>query len=229
MEVSKTWWKKIPLLRSVIRFWDDNQFKRNWRKRNRHNETKVNRWFPEGVVSVGKGTYGTLHVQSLYKTDKEKLEIGNYVSIAPNVTFFLGVNHQLTTYSTYPFYTKLIKRDAKDALSKGTVKVEDEVWIGTGAMIFSGVTIGKGAVIAAGSIVTKDVPPYAIVAGNPAKLIRYRFSQEIIDEFLKVNLAEVNLSWLKENIESMYTSINSLEDAKNFVNKILKAQQAHGR
>lgn len=208
---------KIPVLRAIVRIIERRKFEKNWRRRNPHNETKVgSRFFPMEIVTVGKGTYGSITVQSLYVTPDERLTIGNYVSIAPDVTFMLGVNHQLNTVTTFPFYSKLIQRSPIDALSKGPIVIEDEVWIGTGAMIFSGVTIGKGAVIAASSVVTKNVEPYAIVGGNPAKLIRYRFTEEVIQILKPIHLADFPLIWIKENIDSFYKKIESLDDATQF-------------
>lgn len=205
---------KIPILRVLARALQKRNFEREWRRRNPHNETKIgDRQFPMEVVTVGSGSYGTIVIQSLYVTANEKIDIGNFVSIAPNVTFLLGVNHQLSTATTFPFYSKLIKRSSIDAISKGPIVVEDEVWIGTGAMIFSGVRIGKGAVIAAGSIVTKDVPPYAIVGGNPAKLIRYRFSEEIIKILMPICFVDFSADWIKKNIDIIYKKIETVEDA----------------
>lgn len=205
---------KIPMLREFVRILKRRAFEKDWRKRNAHNESKVgDRFFPLEVVTVGKGTYGTITVQSLYVTPNEKLTIGNYVSIAPNVTFLLGVNHQIDTVTTFPFYSKLVERSAKDALTKGPVVIEDEVWIGTGAMIFSGVRIGKGAIIAAGALVTKDVPPYAIVGGNPAKLIRYRFDREIIEILNPIHFVNFSEDWLQKNIDIIYKKIETKEDA----------------
>src|SRR6185369_14218437 len=83
----------------------------------------------------------------------------------------------------------------------------------SGVMILSGVTIGKGAIIAAGSIVTKNVPAYAIVGGNPAKLIRYRFSEEIIKILHPIHFANFSEEWMKKNIEIIYKKIRTVEDA----------------
>jgi len=117
---------KIPILRSLLRALEKRSFEKRWRKRNPHNETKVKGMeFPVEIVSVGKGTYGTITIQSLYVTPDEKLIIGNYVSIAPQVTFMLGVNHQINTATTFPFHSKLIKRSPIDAISKGPIIVED--------------------------------------------------------------------------------------------------------
>lgn len=202
------------MLRVLVRFFERRSFEKQWRSKNLHNETKVgDRYFPMEVVQVGKGTYGTITVQSLYVTEKEKLVIGNYVSIAPDVTFFLGVNHQINTATTFPFYSKLIKRSPVDAISNGPVVIEDEVWIGTGAHIFSGVRIGKGAIIAAGSMVTKDVAPYAIVGGNPAKLIRFRFTDEVIDILKPICFVNFSEAWIRKNIDIIYKKIETMEDA----------------
>lgn len=205
---------KIPLLRQLIRIFERRNFEKRWRKRNLHNETKVGvRFFPMEVAQVGKGTYGTITIQSLYVTPDEKLLIGNYVSIAPDVIFFLGVNHQINTATTFPFYSKLIQRAPIDAISNGPIVIEDEVWIGTGARIFSGVRISKGAIIGAGSIVAKDVPPYAIVGGNPAKLIRYRFQEDIINILKPIYFVNFSGEWIKKNIDVIYRKIETVEDA----------------
>ncbi len=205
---------KIPVLRSFLRASKKLKFDKEWRRRNAHNETIIGtRQFPMEVVSVGKGSYGIITVQSLYVTPEEKLVIGNYVSIAPEVTFFLGVNHQTETLTTFPFYSKLLARSPVDARSKGPIIVEDEVWIGTDAKIFSGVRISKGAIIAAGAIVTRDVPAYGIVGGNPAKIIRYRFSEEIIRILLPICMINFPESWIRDNIETIYKKIETTEDA----------------
>ncbi len=205
---------KIPVIRQLIREKEKLDFAKEWRKRNSHNLTRVgSRFFPMEVVNIGKGSYGDITIQSLYVTPDEKLTIGNYVSIAPEVQFMLGVNHQTETASTYPFYSMLIERSSIDALSNGQIIVEDEVWIGTGAKILSGVCIGKGAIVAAGSIVTKNVEPYAIVGGCPAKFIKFRFSEEIINILKPIYFANFSEKWIKENIKMLYKKIETIEDA----------------
>ena len=103
-------------------------------------------------------SYGLLNILS-YSPSNERLQIGNYVSIAPNVLFILGGNHQINTITNFPLYSLLISPNPIDSESKGLIVIEDEVWIGANATILSGVRIAKGAIIAAGSVVTKDVPP----------------------------------------------------------------------
>ncbi len=205
---------KIPVLRSLIRAKEKLNFHNEWRRRNPHNTTIIgSRFFPMEVVTVGKGTYGDITIQSLYVTPDEKLIIGNYVSIAPDVLFLMGVNHQTETITTYPFYSMLLERSPIDALTKGQIIIEDEVWIATGAKILSGVRIGKGAIIAAGSIVTKDVPPYAIVGGSPAKLIRFRFSKDIINVLMPIYFINFSENWIRDNIKAIYRKIETIEDA----------------
>lgn len=223
-----SFFKKIPILRSILRINEKNQFAKNWRKQNPHNLTEVgDRIFPLSSVVVGKGSYGMLHIQSLFEQENEKLRIGNFVSIAPGVQFLLGVNHQTQTITTYPIYSRLVEPSNRDALINGEIIIEDEVWIGTNSIIMSNVRIGKGAIIAAGAVVTKDVPPYAIVGGVPAKVIKYKFTPEIIEIIKDVNLIDYSETFLKENIELFYKKISIKEDALNIVAEI-KRQSANG-
>ncbi|MFT8808065.1 CatB-related O-acetyltransferase [Gluconobacter sp.] len=130
---------------------------------------------------IGAHTYG---VPTVLEPDEAGLVIGDYCSIGPEVTIILG-NHRADLVSTYPFRTlshfwPSAAEGQEDHSSKGDVIIGNDVWIGAHATIMSGVTIGDGAVIAAQALVTKPVPPYAIVGGNPAKVIRYRFSDSVI-------------------------------------------------
>ncbi len=108
------------------------------------------------------------------------IKIGRFSSIAQNVTI-QQFNHNMKLPSTYAMQFHFFTHNFKDdVVSKGDVILEEDVWIGSNVVILSGVKIGRGAIVAAGSIVTKDVPPYTIVAGVPAKVIKKRFSIQII-------------------------------------------------
>jgi acetyltransferase-like isoleucine patch superfamily enzyme len=163
-------------------------------------------------------SYGVINV-NFFLNPNEKLQIGNFVSIGADVLFILGGNHQTTTILTYPLYSKLIKLSPEqDALTKGPIIIEDEVWIGTRAVILSGVRIGKGAIIAAGSVVTKNVPPYTIFGGNPARLIKNRFSKEIRDALHNFSILDYDESKIIENINEFYQPLDiiQIEKLKNF-------------
>ena len=197
-------YKKI---KNCIEFY---MFKRKFRKLNKHNYVYPKNIFPIDKVIVGKYSYGPLTVYS-WGAENKMLKIGNLVSIAEGVKFILGGNHYYTTISTYPFKVKFLG-EAREAYSKGPIIVEDDddVWIGMDSIILSNVVIGKGAVIAAGSIVTKNVPPYAIVAGNPAKIIKYRFNRELIEKLFSIDLLDLlTESFIKENIDLLYTPLNN--------------------
>ena len=94
-----------------------------------------------------------------------------------------------------------------DATSKGDIVLEDDVWIGCNAVILSGVHIGQGAVVAAGAVVTKDIPAYAVVAGNPAHIIKYRFDKEYIDELLKIDFSKIDKNIVKYNEKLFFDEV----------------------
>ncbi|WGS63892.1 CatB-related O-acetyltransferase [Marinitoga aeolica] len=182
-------------------------FKKKWREKNKHNETSPVNLFPIEIVKVGNYSYGPLEVHS-WGANNERLEIGNFVSIASGVKFILGGNHTIDTFSTYPFKVKFLG-EKREAWSKGPIVVEDDVWIGMDSMILSGVKIGKGAIIAARSVISKDVPPYAIVAGNPARVIKFRFKKELIEKLLKIDIEEIlTQNFIKNNIDILYNKLD---------------------
>ena len=113
----------------------------------------------------------------------------------------------MNTISTYPFKEKNFGA-VNEALSKGDIIIGDDVWFGTNALICSGVKIGQGAVIAAGAVVTKDVEPYAIVGGNPAKLIKYRFSEPLRKRLCNIDLVKLYDKFTKEDIDLIYSDLN---------------------
>lgn len=125
-------------------------------------------------IKIGKGVYMNNNVKFL-NTPDAGITIGDDVIIAPDVTFVVAS-------LDYRDWQKPLK-DGKRTYKGITVK--DDVWIGTNATILPGVTIGKGAIVGAGAVVTKDVPPYAIVGGVPAKVIKYRFPEEILQHVRK--------------------------------------------
>lgn len=189
-------------LKRYIKF---TALQRAWRKKNAHNTTKMENIFDINCVEVGRGTYGGIFV--LNHNVGNKLSIGSYCSIAPGVAFVLNSDHNLKTVSTFPFKVKILKNEMFEAVSKGNILVGDDVWIGLNAIVLSGVHIGQGAVIAAGAVVTKDVPPYAIVAGNPARIIKKRFSEEIILKLLTLDYGKIDAQNIKRNIEYLYNEI----------------------
>ena len=129
------------------------------------------------------------HVTHLYEWNGDKLIIGRFCQIAAGVEFVMnGANHQMNAVTTFPFYTlegwDMEPPAATDMPLKGDTVIGNDVWIGQNAVILPGVHIGDGAIIGANSIVGSDVEPYTIVAGNPAKVVRKRFNDELIDLLL---------------------------------------------
>ena len=193
------------MLNRILFFFQKIKIRRDWKKNNKKNKTTLgiitNRAYinfvKNGGIVVGKNTYGRLNV-NYTGAKEEKLIIGANCSIAGSSNFLLGGEHDYSKITMYPYSYRIfgMKNDVK---TKGPIIVEDEVWIK------SGVHIGKGAIIATGAVVTKDVPPYAIVGGVPAQIIKYRFSEEIINKIIDVNLSELNIP--KEAIGLLDTSL----------------------
>lgn len=186
------------------------RLKRAWRKKNPHNTTVLKEPFNIDAVEVGNHTYGALRV--LLDDEHSRLKIGNFCSIAPDVIFIPGSEHTVDTISTFPFKVKCLQSQAHEAFSKGDIIVEDDVWIGCRATILSGVHIGQGAVVAAGAVVTKDVPPYAIVGGVPAKVIKYRFDNKMIDKLLKVDFSKLTREMCEKHISELYQQLTPYSD-----------------
>jgi acetyltransferase-like isoleucine patch superfamily enzyme len=140
-------------------------------------------------VTVGMHSHSNLRPGTfLHCTAQSPVEIGAFCSIAPEVLFVCHADHPTETASTFGIQDRIVKtRTIYEYLrTKGPIVVGNDVWVGTRAIVLSGVRIGDGAIVAAGSVVTKDVPPYAIVAGNPARLIRYRFSEETVAAMCRI-------------------------------------------
>jgi virginiamycin A acetyltransferase len=153
---------------------------------------------------VSDFTYGELRVMA-WLNPAAFLSIGRFVSISPGVVFILEGNHAIDSISTYPIAVEADRwvldraNPEHQAISKGPVTVADDVWIGTNAIIMSGVTVGQGAIIAAASVVTRDVEPYSIAGGNPAKVIRKRFSDPMISRLLaSADYSKLSLAKLQQ-------------------------------
>jgi acetyltransferase-like isoleucine patch superfamily enzyme len=142
----------------------------------------------KGVIDIGNYTYGKPRV--LHWGENARLKVGNFCSIADEVVILLGGNHRTDWVTTYPFPAIEDWPDASKIVghpaTKGDVVIGNDVWIGYGATILSGVTIGDGAVIGSRAVVAKNVSPYSIAAGNPAREIKKRFNDEVIEILLKL-------------------------------------------
>lgn len=154
-----------------------------------------------------------------YPINRDRLRIGKFCSIACGAKFiFTSANHKLGSLSTYPFPLffeewDLDKANLTDSWdNKGDIAIGNDVWIGYEAVVMQGVTIGDGAIIGARAVVTKDIPPYTIVGGVPAKPIRKRFSDEIISRLLEIKWWD----WPDEKIKRNISAIQSgnIDDLK---------------
>jgi len=169
-----------------------------------------------GAFSYYSGYYhkhsfeGCVRYLDKKRKDVDKLIIGKYCSIGSGAVFIMAGNqgHRSDWISTFPFYYQAnIFKEAKNPYEKaGDTTIGHDVWIGTEAMILSGITIGTGAVISARAVVTKDVEPYAIVGGNPATVIKYRFSEKKIATLLQLKWWDWSEEKIKQNMDFLCSS-----------------------
>ncbi|MFA7279083.1 MAG: CatB-related O-acetyltransferase [Sterolibacterium sp.] len=186
------------------------------------------------VLSIGCHSYtGNIRL-CVYDYD-QRVTIGKFCSLANDIEFTLVADHSLDTLSTFPF--EVIFPDEVDRIhqltrdvnssrrDKKNVLIENDVWIGRGAKILTGVTIGNGAVVGAECVVSKDVPPYAVVVGNPMRIIRYRFRPSEIILLQDICWWNWPLNVIKQNYEIFYTrnldKITSLGDQLSLSSKKL--------
>lgn len=179
--------------------------------------------FADQTYDIGDHTYGVPRI--LRWDDKSHLCIGKFCSIAENVTIILGGNHRADWVTTYPF--NVINHFFSNAAgieghpaTKGDISIGNDVWIGNGATILSGVTIGNGAIVGANAVVASDVPPYSIVVGNPARVIRKRFDDDIIQALLQIQW----WNWDDEKINKEVAYLCS-SDIRQFIKRNTTKQE----
>lgn len=148
---------------------------------------------------IGKGTFGNPRIEK-WKINCGNLEIGSFCSFARGVTIFLGGDHHTEWVTTSVAEAYCGMKGYPQCRTDGDVIIGNDVWVGTEAFILSGLKIGDGAVIGARAVVAKDVPPYSVVVGNPARVVKKRFSDDIINKLLKIKWWEWEDDKIKENI-----------------------------
>jgi acetyltransferase-like isoleucine patch superfamily enzyme len=166
----------------------------------------VNIQYPDNNYEIGDHSYGLPRI--LTWGEGRKLRIGKFCSIAPETTIFLGGGHRTDWVTTYPFsaFDPAAFGIPGHPHSRGDVDIGNDVWLGQGCTIMSGVRIGHGACIAAYALVTKDVQPYTIVGGNPARPIRLRFTEQQIEKLLKICWWDWPIERIRESFSLMLSS-----------------------
>jgi acetyltransferase-like isoleucine patch superfamily enzyme len=177
--------------------------------------------FRDQCITIGSYTYADGPVDFIVSNPDEKISIGKFCSIAPKVTIFGGGEHFINRTTTYPLrfvfnYSPEMNCN-EDATTKGQTQIGNDVWVGRGATILSGVKIGDGAVIGAEAVVTRDVPAYAVVAGNPAKIIKHRFQPETVQKLLELKWWDWEIDKILQNISVLYQNPDEwLSDSNSF-------------
>jgi virginiamycin A acetyltransferase len=173
----------------------------------------INKVVCDGKISIGSNTTINGPGTEFYAIHYP-ITIGNFCSIARG-TAIQEHNHDAECITTYFIKYRIFNdKYGTDAISKGPITIGNDVWIGTQSTILTGVTIGNGAIIAANSVVSKDVPPYAIVGGTPATVLKYRFSDDIIAKLLEIEWWNWDLEKIKRNKDLFYGNL-SMEKLNN--------------
>lgn len=167
-----------------------------------------------GLLNIGRHTYGSPTIES-FRGSESQVSIGAFCSISRGVVLVTGGIHPIDWVSTFPFRIRLgLEGSYCDGMPRtdGPITIGNDVWIGTEAIILSGVSIGHGAVIAARAVVTRDVPAYAVVAGMPARVIRMRFENDVVEELLRIEWWD----WSDDRIREMVPLLSST-DIERFI------------
>jgi virginiamycin A acetyltransferase len=176
--------------------------------------------FSHPQVTVGEHTYGLRRESFFAYHPNDRVLIGKFCSIADGVRFVFG-GHETGRVSTFPFKAVCFGDEPHaDSISKGDIVIGNDVWLGFNAMILSGVKIGHGAIVAAGAVVSQDVPPYALVGGVPARVIKQRLRPDQIEALLKIQWWDWPLEKIKSNLDLFY------KDADSFIRQHLPAKSA---
>lgn len=157
---------------------------------------------------------------------EQEIRIGKFSQIAPKVVFCGAINHHWVKYKKavtifsfdsqwkVPFFPEL-------TISRGPIVIGNDAWVGRGAFILDGVTIGDGAIVGAMSVVAKDVPPYAVVVGNPARIVHYRYNEEQIKKLLEIK-------WWDWSNETIMERVEDFKDIDVFLKKYYKGGVGNG-
>lgn len=164
------------------------------------------------IQAWGTGSYGLPTIVSYDK--KSTVSVGKYVSIASGTSILLGANHKPGLITTFPINLMVEGKTTEDSNEPGNVIIGNDVWIGYGVTILSNITIGDGAIIGAEALVVDDVPPYAVIGGVPAKVIKYRFDEETIKKLQQIAWWNWDTYLIKNRAEDIYN-----ENPKIFIDK----------
>lgn len=160
---------------------------------------------PNPHISIGRYTYLQSTAKILFAEENGPVSIGQFCSIADGVIILGAGEHPTHNATTFPLGDWFSNAKPYRNVGRGPTRIGNDVWIGVNAVILSGVAVGDGAIVGAGAIVSRDVPPYAVVLGNPAQVTRYRFTPDIVSALQQIRWWD----WSKEKIE---TEMPSLED-----------------
>lgn len=167
----------------------------------------LNHYVTDSRIIVGEYTYFDTRIIFALWQPEDQIQIGRFCSLAKGITIFGGGEHITSRATTYPFVVLFAENRPErliDGRTKGPTVIGNDVWIGLGATVMSGVKIGNGAVIGAKAVVAKDVPDYAIAVGNPANVIRYRFGSKTIERLLALSWWNWELPKIFANLDLLY-------------------------
>ena len=173
-------------------------------------------------VILGDYSYGFRRESFFAYHPDDRVKIGKFCSIADGVRFVFG-EHRIDGVTTFPLKAICFSDcPHADALSKGQINIGNDVWISVNSIILSGVTIGDGAVIAAGAVVNQNVPPYAVVGGVPAKLLKFRLNSDQIDSLLRIQWWNWPITKIEDNLELFYSDVDQFISVHDPIKKTEK-------